>query len=859
MIKIKSVRQAIFLLAISIWAATGPAIASDTATRAISFDTGGWDTMPHALLPARPPVYAPRRVNVASLQNTVQDVMALSVQQLIDQVPVGTGIFFIGCPNCHGGAEEKDVLEWHFGMGDEVQCKYCHRVFPNKDFPNNRSKEIRSPDGKIIRYDYYEDSAGKDYYFNAHAWYERWEWIRNRAKDLALLWYATKDNAYGDRAAAIIGQFAHVFPDYPVRYDYPNANVRFFPANQKWPYEGLNDYRGAKWRRWAYDDIPNILVEVYDLLQSGYDWSRMKPYLGDFLSQRIVSDLFKMAYEFTTANPEKYSNKSPGLYNQMIRLGRVIGEPAYVHEGVKRFREFCEHRFYRDGWWVEGSTAYHAMVVRSLTAILKSAKGYTDPAPGSIPDAMTDLDLSKKVPVVRLAVNVTKDAILPDKRRIPINDTWWYNTEDAEFDGRSKLWDGVGDALLTNGGPQPSALNINWSGNYGHDHFDNGSIILYAFGKELFSDIGYTHTKYRGWSRHTASHNTVLIDEKGQDEHGKALAGTGRLLHYDVSHPKVKTIWVDASPAYKIAKKYQRRLVYVQASPGLDYVVDLFEVEGGKRHDYFLHGSSDELGDLHVEGNGKRVSTLKPDWGGARMPQEQHDLDPEGKTYHPYIHFSDIRSFTFKDQIRFYFQYHDTGVQVFHFLPGKHELFSFLSPSIRQAQENEPDLDKFSRHGVMIRSDQAQTRFLSVYAPYKDAQWLQNVVVKDSLVTITYLVDGKSYCDSVVLGKERVQVIPASGKKYDSGQPFTTNVTKMGLENKNYVLYTSSHVDPSCAWVRLIFPDGSSQYQRVLKITGSQVILRDDPGLTLANDGSIIFRTFPQRRLKGSIRLIYFK
>src|SRR5690606_11841579 len=117
------------------------------------------------------------------------------------------------------------------------------------------------------------------------------------------LWYVTKDNAYGDRAAAIAGRFAQVFPDYAIRYDYPHRLVRFFPADQKWPYEGLTPYRGAKWNWWGYGDIPTYLANVCDILMSGYDWKRMDTVIGSGTDKRIVRDLLRLGYEFTTANP----------------------------------------------------------------------------------------------------------------------------------------------------------------------------------------------------------------------------------------------------------------------------------------------------------------------------------------------------------------------------------------------------------------------------------------------------------------------------------------------------------------------------------------------------------------------------
>jgi len=187
---------------------------------------------------SRPPVYPPDINGIEKLKASVESLMKMSIDEVIALVPNESGIYFVGCPNCNGGVQESDVLRWELGMGDKVRCNYCKMMFPNEKFPNNREKVIIAPSGARQVYSYYENREGREYFFEPHAWYDRWKWIQPMAVQLARVWYATKDNAYGDRAAAIVGRFAKVFPDYAVRFDYPNRPKKFFPANQKWPYEG---------------------------------------------------------------------------------------------------------------------------------------------------------------------------------------------------------------------------------------------------------------------------------------------------------------------------------------------------------------------------------------------------------------------------------------------------------------------------------------------------------------------------------------------------------------------------------------------------------------------------------------------
>lgn len=144
------------------------------------------------------------------------------------------------------------------------------------------------------------------------------------------------------------------------------ARQKFFPADQKWPYEGLVPYRGAKWNWWAYGDIPIQMANVYEFLKNEYDWKRMDAFIGTETDKRIVKDLLVLGYEFTAANPELYTNMSPGMYRDMVRLGRILNKPDIVHDGVNRFSEFLKLGFFADGWWKEGTASYHDQTIGGL-------------------------------------------------------------------------------------------------------------------------------------------------------------------------------------------------------------------------------------------------------------------------------------------------------------------------------------------------------------------------------------------------------------------------------------------------------------------------------------------------------------
>lgn len=816
----------------------------------------GFAQQPTASSGVQHPVYPVAQPDLEALKKAVSPLMQRSIKEVIDQVPKASGIFYTGCPNCHGGAQHMNVLSWKPGMGSAVRCNYCGMTFPNSQFPDNRETVIIAPGGARQVYRYYEDSSGHQYYFEAHAWYDQWAWIRPMAEKLAQLWYATKDNAYGDRAAAITGRFAQVFPDYAVRYDYPHARVQFFPADQKWPYKGLPPYRGAKWYWWGYGDIPTDLANVYDLLSSGYDWKRMDAFTGIGTDKRIARDLLRLGYDFTAANPETYSNMSPGMYAHMIRVGRILGDASMVHEAVKRFNAFFAKGFFADGWWKEGTTSYHNQTIGSLAAVAEALKGYVDPADWQ-EGRFDNPDLTKASPLYGKALRIRNEAVLPDGRAIPINDTWGFSRGNKTDSTRSRLWPSLGNAAIGTGrGTNQVMLNVNWSGNYGHSHYDNGSILFYAAGQELLSDIGYTHSKYRGWTIHTASHNTVVVDQKNQDEGTTAHPATGRLLFYDDQHPHVKVADVDASPAYSVASVYRRKLIMVHASAGFDYVIDRFDVNGGQEHDWFLHGMCEQEGTFQTSiALEQPLERLIPAWGGRKAPQTQYDINP--KQFHAYAYLRDIKKGAAAASWTATWNYDSIGLRT-HILsqPGT-EVFRFRSPSVRPAKEDDNKLDDYMRNGIMQRHSGSASVFIAVHEPFRKTPWIESVKMKGPRLVITYRLNGKPVQDQIHLDTSEIRIVSSAGWNYTSGTESKGTVQSMNHEGGQWSLLLDRKV-PRVNYIRLDLPDGGTYYGAVAAVDGNRLTLKDDPGFTFDKNDRVRFYTFPQHRQEGKLHYTLF-
>ena len=89
------------------------------------------------------------------------------------------------------------------------------------------------------------------------------------------------------------------------------------------------NFRTARWTSWAYLDVPTTLVQVYDWIRDSGVTEQLSRERGVDVAKRIETDLFRRAAHQVLANAEEYSNMSPGMWNSITHLGRVIGEPQY--------------------------------------------------------------------------------------------------------------------------------------------------------------------------------------------------------------------------------------------------------------------------------------------------------------------------------------------------------------------------------------------------------------------------------------------------------------------------------------------------------------------------------------------------
>jgi hypothetical protein len=657
--------------------------------------------------------------------------LEMSEEQLLALAPPQGGFYFSNCPNCDLGGQDNQII-WKLELGEKVQCQYCKVILPSEKYPENEQFVVQTPTGKTQVFKFHRAADGMGYWFEGRRWQEQRITLENAAYNLAQLYTLdpVKHAEAGRRAAAILNRFTQLFPDYIPRFDYPAKDKEFIEID-KIPqgYKQLPDggFRYARWDWWAYMDVSRRLLLTYDLL-------RDSELLSAAEKSKIETDLFGAMLSFVTLYDDvPLTNMHPTLWISQIVASRVLDRPALAERVMAQMRQLLRDEFTYDGFWAEGTPSYHLQTVVGLKVVLEFLRP-------DLKGAALDDWIAGQYPDLSRALKAADSLRLPNGRYVAIRDSWAeqsYGTPIAQ--SSSQLWPGMGYAVLGLGkGDEQLQAHLSWSGRFGHSHYDSLNLLLFGAGRELVSDIGYTHTKARAWTMTTAAHNTVLINALNQMTGNKTDSALGSLQVFHVADPNFQVVQAQAPNAYPdLATQYQRTLIAVAPSGSTPdaaeaYVVDVFDVAGGARHDWLLHGSADDAQTLELQ----NAQTRQP-----LATQPQPSLLPDDFKFEPLTmtgnyeritngpwalgNFRDLQSASSDDTILATFRNKaepTRGLRSWILGAPQTTFTTARSWAVRGTgppfTENEARLDEFLRATMMVRRDTTQSRFIALHQPF---------------------------------------------------------------------------------------------------------------------------------------------
>ncbi|MBR4674621.1 MAG: heparinase II/III family protein [Victivallales bacterium] len=593
------------------------------------------------------------KYSTESLKAKVAPIMELSEKELLDMLPIQAGIWFMSCPKKGCLNPQGSCFIWDIKQPDKLVCRTCKTVFPNKDYPITGETVATAPSGRKCHFPYYERD-GWHYHIQAGIDYRKRDYFSEAARSLAILYYQTKEEQYGRRAALILLHFARHYGDICYKYDFP-----FAPNTFRNGVPALNDMephgRISRFTWWYYMDIPRWCIVAYDFLMTNPKLMQsIADEYGENFQELVQTRFLEQAAKDVLRVEERYTNMGPNVWICLMELARVTGNSDYFHISLRRTEYFLRTKFFPDGFWSEASDSYHRQSYGSIRYIVNRAKGFSAPdGPLSIyaTQRITNYDPAWFAQFIALSDKRARQLRMP-KGLLSLNDT---GVDDAVLTGDDKeeliresyLMPNVGIAKMFAGTVEnPILWYSEFTTKYGHNHNDLLNVSLFANHRQALSDLGYTHSHLRPYTTGTPQHNLVVVDLKCQQVPREG----GRLLFAELQNPTCKIVDMDAPNAYPELKEYSRCDFLVSVG-NTGYVVDFFTVAGETSTlDFFFHGDAWKEDDVTMSANGKQLA-FKPDdllskemraaWKSAT---KESDWDLLRQPGHNYGYFSDISS-----------------------------------------------------------------------------------------------------------------------------------------------------------------------------------------------------------------------
>ena len=655
-----------------------------------------------------------------------------TVQRLLELIPENTGFIFTGLPE-DPTLRPYQLYDWSPDNPWQMTAKTTGTVYPNEQYPENRVLRVVNPLGKTVEYPYYEGPDGKRYFFTAHLWYFQKDYVLRETSRLASI------DPLG--AARLLNRWAEVYEGYLPTNDYYWTNYLLETGP---PYH----YWGGVWYRWYTGDMANLkhLLDAFAIVSRTNAFELLSEELGYDVQARIVEKMFKPSFDYVRSFPVLNHNMEYNTWRGLIAMSKATGDPSYIHHAVELMENYAQNHYLFDGFWKEVTLSYHNQSTNGLITAMNEAMGWSDPDGYVSPRTgrtFERLDLSQTFPAINAARSMGHLVSYPNGSYVAMQDTWANQRSSSPMTARgSFLLPASGIVRLAPGGASSAVkqtqVYLMFTPKYGHNHLDPLNITLFAENQELLPDIGYTHTFFRRWTTSTLGHNTVVVNGQDMNAGGEGQHG-GRIEALITTDPVVKIAKASHPAAYPVTDEYSREvwLVRFGGDSRDSYVVDLFRVAGGERHEYTLGGEANRDAAFETP-----IATefyndyLLPPGTPVRMPTSESDTGSAGGHYYGYLYVQDVQRAEVPDgQVELTLTTEANGAPSARLRittlvePGDNELFLGRAPSLRATRLGGTSRDinteavKYTMPKMVLRRSGTDLRstFATVMEPYLPA------------------------------------------------------------------------------------------------------------------------------------------
>lgn len=626
------------------------------------------------------------------------------------------------CPGCDTAGK----LRWLAENPDTLNCSACGALVSDRTFPATGHLEF---DG--MSFEYFTNGKGKDFFIKPEIRYLKSLYAMHRARSMARLAKRNRDPKLARQALDIMLAYGDYYRQYICNVSGRTVYRPGWPRQCNWGrITHFGDYVFPNWFCQIYRDIADSGLTIEAADRAGY-----RALLEEIISEINLPFIRQVG---------GMGNPMGAAFADCIWAGRVFPEGRFrdyytpddrgnprILSGIELIHETVEGRhglnnllanfWYSDGLMRERSVAYQQMLTRGLQATATSIKGYSDPENDVVPaagyKAFKEFDLLRE-PVLKRIFDEHNRISFPDGRSIPIGDD--YGDLVCKNPLRNSSFHhgwGVG-ALRLGKEARTACAVLNWgSGHDGHSHNDMLSLLYYGENMLMLSPTEYpAHRdgiiREEWWRGGAAAHNTVVIDGVNHER------SRGDAVLFSES-PQLAAVRAFSGQAYaKQGWTLQRTALLIDTRPNrTPYLLDVFEVKGGRSHDYFLQAQAPKYGPAEV------LSVIAPVLKPSGEPNLAVLLKSGDQAGYGYIARPELAPLATNGELRWTFPVpgNETVLRAILVPDGEEVLYCGEAPGVRNVKEK--DQSRLVKKIVRRRTgaENLKSEFISVFESYHAA------------------------------------------------------------------------------------------------------------------------------------------
>ncbi len=689
----------------------------------------------------------------------VELIMSMTEQQVLAAMPDQVPRIHTGCPDCHAHKDERNWMDhgergqlrhiWYWDYNplepDKITCKLCGESYPgNKKYPQKTTQTFQTPLGEKIEVRSYFDPGKKDksagkkpkhYYMDGALDTAQWYWMRQQMLDLARLYMKTGEEKYAERSLLIFNAYCEVFPDFLMATGY-GRDYSTPRSDGSWSRESTRSHRrGSGDGDWRHMDPTLEMLEDSEALKNSakrFGMDLRKKHQQNV--KAFIHNKWRCPPERIGKQPEPKKSaddwsmevgqqSAPGI-SPDDRRNRNI--PKIRHR-IRNWELFPYLTYAVDGGYFEGLGYASIQYLDNMSML--DLNGYTDPADYEVP-AGEKRYKNYHYPrgpfetFHRRMYSLPERLRMPDGYQVTGNDmgrgytSSTFFTRDPRESSEHLNLPGMKHVMLGDGrGDEQVQLHVGFGHATHHSHADTPAIQLWAHGRYLLDDITYPKHALRAAYSSLLVHNAVVADG---ESHAARLTD-GDVTLYQPNLPGLAAVKVDARRRYVGAMDTDARtLMLVTTDTAHPYVIDLYQVTGGRTKDYMLRAPT--RFDFDVKYN----IPLE-----AKMPKSKSMKDI--KPFRHYQVFTGVKEGDASDGFMLTYDIKDPedGVAAglrHHFAGGENmTAYSTGLPQNSEAHGRTPWHECKQWPQLVLRHEGEDSVFVAVHEPYKGAPQITRV------------------------------------------------------------------------------------------------------------------------------------